>query len=145
MLCRFTFKSNNASKKSTEYAEQKITKLIERFVTKPVEVHLVFSDVARDYVIHCHLKGGDGFSSEIKAQSSNHISCIDIILNKLEKQLKRKKERLKDNHKGGGARKHNLHNKTNFEKKNWEEEPIDADDILKYEESREKRAYKQVS
>ena len=140
MLCRFTYKTNHASKQTTQYAEQKITKLIERFVTKPIEAHLVFATGGREYTVQCHFKGGDGFNSEIKAQSTNHINCIDIILNRLEKQLKRKKERLKDNHKGG--KQASLNNKINFNKKNWEEEPIDADDILKYEESREKRALK---
>ena len=103
MQVRFSFKQASSSEDLKNYAEQKVLKLIEKFVTKPIEAHITFSTDRHCQNVHCSVQGGDGFNTQVEASSKDMQASIDSMLDKLQTQLKRQKEKIKDHkaRKGG--------------------------------------------
>jgi putative sigma-54 modulation protein len=113
-----------------EYAESKLTHQIEKFVTKPIEVHVTFSVDRHLRTAHVSLLGGDGFSVQVEHSCDDMYGSVDRALDKLGAQLKRKKEILKD-HKQKKVR------PTDDAAASDEEMAvIDAGDIVKFEAAR---------
>lgn len=98
MQVRFSFKNTQASAALKDYTEEKIVKLINKFVTKPVEAQITFSADRHLKNVHCVVAGGDGFNAQVEASSADIRTAVDNILDKLQTQLQRQKEKLK-NHK----------------------------------------------
>ena len=96
MQVRFSFKNTQASAALKEYTEEKIIKLINKFVTKPVEAQITFSADRHLKNVHCVVSGGDGFNAQVEASSDDIRTAVDNILDKLQTQLQRQKEKLKD-------------------------------------------------
>jgi putative sigma-54 modulation protein len=112
------------------YAESKLRLQIEKFASKPIEAHLTFSVDKHVHTVHLSLAGGDGFSMQVDHSCGDMYGSMDRVLDKLQAQLKKKKEILKDHHKQiRGVR---LQTSTS----EVEEVEIDASDIIKYERAR---------
>ena len=138
MQFQFSFKHMDTSKALSEYAETKIKEKILKFSTKPIEAHLTFSVDKHNHAAHCKVVGGDGFNVQVDALSEDMYATVDKMVDKLEAQLKKHKEKLKDhklnNHKserlqaltGGGSQ--------------FEDDAVDAEEIVKFEAARRQRA-----
>ena len=100
MQVRFSFKQVPSSDKLKTYAEQKVRKMIEKFVTKPIEAHITFSTDRHLQNAHCAVSGGDGFNIQAEASCDDVYGSVDSLMDKLRVQLKRQKEKIK-NHKAG--------------------------------------------
>lgn len=138
MNCRFSFKQIKRSEVLVEFAQPKILAKIEKYVTKPIDVHTTFTKQAFSYVIRCSVKGGDGFNFQVEVMGPDLYSTFDMVLAKLESQLKRQKEKLK-NHKHPETIRHLqiVRNEEDLgEEGDWDEIPVDAGDIIKYERAR---------
>ena len=134
MEIRCTFKKMNSSDALRQQAEQKIGEKVEKLSTKPISAHVVFSVYKHQHKVHCSLSGGDGFDFEVEASSEDMYASIDMLVDKLEAQLKRRKERLKK-HK-------NSHNVKQLDPISAipEEPAMDAEDVIKLEKARSKFA-----
>lgn len=100
MEFRAYFKQMDSSLPLFAYAEKKVSEKVERFVKNAVEGHITFSvDNGSSHKVQFHLVAGGGFKLDI---SSGHplsmYSAVDLLVDKLEKKLRRHKERLR-NHK----------------------------------------------
>ena len=95
MQCRFSFKHMKTSEALINYAEAKITQKIEKFSTKPIEAHVTFSVEGHEHIAHCGVTGGDGFNFQVDSSCADMYGSVDLLLGKLEVQLKRQKEKLK--------------------------------------------------
>lgn len=137
MDCRFSFKQVKRSEVLIEFAQPKILAKIEKYSTKPIDAHVTFIKQGFDYVVRCTIKGGDGFNSQVEATSQDIHNALDLMLDKLDIQLKKQKEKLK-RHKypeNSNLRHLRLVPKVNPED-DWDSIPIDAEDIVKYEKVR---------
>ena len=134
MQIRFSFKHMETSDALISYAEEKIRNKIEKFSTKPIEAHVVFSVENLDQMAHCHERGGDGFSMEVQASCTDMYGSVDKLIDKLEAQLKKHKEKLKD-HKHM-AKLADLAVESLPDKSDPDEVPVDANDLVKFEKAK---------
>lgn len=134
MQFQFAFRHMETSPSLQEYTESKIRSQIERFVSKAIEAHVIFSVDKHQHHVHCSLVGGDGFTIQVDQYSEDMYAAVDKMSEKIEVQLRRKKERLKD-HKGLQRADRNL---TLNGYQAYEPSEVDAEDIIKYEQSRKR-------
>ena len=127
MQFRFSFKHMESSAALQSYARDKIKVQVEKFVTKPIEVHVTFSVDKHEQHVLCVLSGGDGFKLNVEHSCADMYGSVDHMIDKLVTQLQRKKEKLKDH-------KHAKHREP-FADNEDDDAPIDAADILKYEQT----------
>ena len=104
MQVRFSFKQVPSSDRLKSYAEQKVRKMIEKFVTKPIEAHITFSTDRHLQNAHCAVSGGDGFNIQAEASCEDVFGSVDNLMDKLSVQLKRQKEKIKDHKSGKGIK-----------------------------------------
>jgi putative sigma-54 modulation protein len=133
MQYHFSFKHMNSSTALQNYAEQKLSERIQKFVTKAIAAHVTFSVQRHQQTVHLSLDAGDGFDIEVQHTAEDMYAAVDFLADKLTAQLKKQKEKLKD-HKGERV----LRNLPIAQYA--EAEAVDADDILKYEAARRKFA-----
>ena len=132
---QFVFKNMASSVAVESHATKKIQDSILRYVTKPKHFHATFSVEKHLHKVHLTLDAGDGFRTDVNAETTDMYASIDEAAQKLEKQMRKQKEKLK-NHKRGD----HLRDVAVFEvRSGYDNVAIDAEDILKYE-SRKKRA-----
>lgn len=134
MQCRFSFKHMKSSPALTEYAEPKVVQKIERFSTKPIEAHITFSVENQIHSAHCSVKGGDGFNIQVQASSPDMYATVDLLLDKLESQLRKQKEKIK-HHKNATTLK-SLPQRDIDAEEDYDNIPIDADDLIKFEKAK---------
>ena len=132
MQFQFAFRHMDTSTSLQDYTEAKLRILIEKFVTKAIEAQVIFSVDKHQHHVHCSLIGGDGFSVQVDQSSEDMYAAVDKMCEKIEVQLRRKKERLKD-HKGLQRADRNMTLNSN---QPFEPAEVDAEDIIKYEQSR---------
>lgn len=138
MQFQFSFKHMSSSPSLESYAEAKISEKIAKFVTKPIEAHIFFSVTKHEHHVHLHFKGGDGFTTDVESKSGDMYASVDLMADKLEAQLKKHKEKLK-NHKSTKA---SIRLVDGYEAKaGYEDEVVDAGDIIKYETARKRATH----
>ncbi|MEY4630400.1 MAG: hypothetical protein RIQ81_520 [Pseudomonadota bacterium] len=144
MQFRFAFKHMETSPALTRYAEEKILDRVQKFVTKPIEAHVTFTVEHLSHSAHCSLHGGDGFNLEVQHVCGDMYGSIDHMVDKLATQLKRHKEKLKGHKSKRQLRlldpmdkNYAFSSKTEFD---IDSEPVDAEDILKFEMARRRMA-----
>lgn len=136
MRFQFSFKHMQTSDALIRHAETKIGTEVAKFVTKPVDCHITFSVDRHFHTAHCSFNGGDGYMFQVEHTCNDMYGSVDHMVDKLEVQLRRQKEKIKD-HKHRKPVKKNFVNSMDRE---FEGAEIDAQDILKYEQARRKAA-----
>lgn len=146
MLFRYSFKHMDASAALENYSENKISGVINKFVTKPIEAHVTFSVDRHMHKVHLSLSGGDGFNVQTEHVCDDMYGSVDHAANKLTQQLKRKKDMLKA-HKGKGSTRTRLvfssagESPLTSQTTDLDSVEVDAGDIVKYENARKKKSY----
>jgi ribosomal subunit interface protein len=129
MQFRFSFKHMETSQALQNYAKEKIKVEVEKFVTKPIEAHVTFSVDRHQHLVLCSLAGGDGFTVNVEHACEDMYGSVDHMIDKMVTQLQRKKEKLKD-HK---HQKSPAPFRTMQPDDDYDAAPIDAADIVKFE------------
>jgi putative sigma-54 modulation protein len=131
MQFQFTFRHMDASPALQNYCEAKLKEKIEKFVTKPVEAHVMFSVVRQSQTAHVSLRGGDGYDLEVEETSSDMYATVDGLVDKLVAQMKKHKEKLKD---------HKVQRASKVVEEPSEElaDAMDASEVLKFERGRKR-------
>lgn len=96
MQFQFTFRHMDSSPALQSYCEAKLKEKIEKFVTKPIEAHVLFSVVRHQQTAHVSFRGGDGFDVEVEESSADMYASIDGLVDKLVAKMRKHKEKLKD-------------------------------------------------
>lgn len=156
MEMQFYFKEMPSSDSLRFYAESKILEKVAKLVSKPVMARVTFSQQPLKNIVHLQLSSGDGGGMEVLASEESMYAAVDRAIDKLDRQLRRNKERLKG-HKNIFARAFKLgelfsgpYSKlTRIGKRAANEnarkiaefvdadvKPIDAEDVLKLEQAR---------
>lgn len=133
MQFQFSFKHMDTSAALQTYAQEKIQEKIQKFASKPIEAHVIFSVDRHLHKAHLSLKAGDGFNVEVEHTCGDMYGSVDMLVDKLGSQLKKQKDKLKD-HKNPKLN----DNLRVIADTTQTELPIDADDVLKYEQGRKK-------
>ncbi len=89
-----TFRHMDSSEPLRAYAEEKSGRL-SRYLVEPVEVHWVLSVEKIRHIADVTVVAG-GVSIKAKEDTADMYSAIDLGLDKIEKQVKKHKEKVKD-------------------------------------------------
>jgi putative sigma-54 modulation protein len=136
MQFQFSFKHMEVSEPLKKHATEKLSTEIQKFVSKPVDCHLTFSVDKHNHTAHCSFNGGDGFTFQVEHTCSDMYGSIDHMVDKLEVQLRRQKEKIKDHKRPRFGKRGSFESRD----RDFDNAEIDAEDILKYEQARRKIA-----
>ena len=93
MKVDFTFKHVDSSEALMTYAHDRIEK-IGKFELNPMDVHFIISMVKHDCTVEVHLEEGRR-KFKASATSDDFYRSVEMVVNKLARQLSKDKRRLK--------------------------------------------------
>ena len=101
MNANVSFRHMESSASLREYAVTKLDKIVDKYVRGKVDASVVMSVEKHWHIADftLHIKN---FTVKGKARSEDMYSSIDLALEKIEKQLRRHKDRLKDHQPNNG-------------------------------------------
>ena len=99
----FSFKHMDVSPYLEKFARKKIEGRIEKFLTRPTEAKVSFYTSKKDFGCHVYV-GGDGIDCFVSAEAPQMHTAVNMVVTKLETQLRRRKNRMKDGRKGVRAK-----------------------------------------
>lgn len=73
--------------------------MLEKYAGRPTDANVIFSKSAHEFVCEAIVHLSTGLTAQAKAHSTEIYAAFDACLEKLDKQLRRYKRRLKDHHK----------------------------------------------
>ncbi|MEM8774304.1 MAG: ribosome-associated translation inhibitor RaiA [Pseudomonadota bacterium] len=80
------------------YVEQELSTVLEKFAQRPTDANVVFSKSASEFVCEATVHLSTGLTAQAKAHAHEIYAAFDQCSEKMEKQLRRYKRRLKDHH-----------------------------------------------
>ncbi len=92
MQLDITFKNIDSTDALKEYASKRLSKL-DKYVDKPSEIHVVLSVEKRRHIADVTLSA-DGVAINAVEITEDLYSAIDMVMDKLERQVKKHKEKL---------------------------------------------------
>src|SRR3972149_6097211 len=101
MIISVTFRNSEGEAWQREYVEEKLKKL-KKYVDYPVEAHIVLSVEKFRNVAEINLSG-NGLNINAKEEEKDMHSAIDNAIVKIERQLKKHKEKIRG-HKNSSVR-----------------------------------------
>ncbi len=98
MQTTVTFKNLEPSDNLKEYVTSKLNRF-DKLLDNPAEAHVVLSVEKIRHIAEIRLNG-DRLNLVCREQSNDMYSSIDLALDKLEKQIKKHKEKIRSRHQG---------------------------------------------
>ena len=95
MEMQFFFKQMDSSEALRDYAEGKIRDKVFKLSSKPVMAHVTFELVPPKNKVQLHLHSGESPSIEVEVIDDDMYAAVDKLIDKLDIQLRRNKEKLK--------------------------------------------------
>ncbi len=80
------------------YVEAELNQVIKKYAERPTDANVIFSRSASEFVCEATVHLSTGLTASAKAHSHEIYTAFDRCCNKMEKQLRRYKRRLKDHH-----------------------------------------------
>ncbi len=81
------------------HVKDELGAVVEKYAQRPTDAQIVFSKNAHEYVCEAVVHLSTGLSAQAKSRATEIYAAFDECANKMEKQLRRYKRRLKDHHK----------------------------------------------
>lgn len=81
------------------HVKQELGEIIQKYAERPTDAQVVFSRSAHEYVCEATVHLSTGLTAQAKAHATEIYAAFDSCGEKMEKQLRRYKRRLKDHHK----------------------------------------------
>jgi len=134
MQFQFSFKQMDSSDALRDYAQDKVREKIAKFVTKPIKANITFSVDRHNHTAHCGVSGGDNFNFQVEHTCEDMYGSVDRMVDKLETQLKRQKEKLKNHKSRPSAR--DIAEMESVSDDSLDEPAVDAEDVIKFEHAR---------
>ena len=101
MQTSVTFKNIDPSESLKSYVQDKLNRF-DRFLDNPAEANVVLSVEKFRHIAEINITG-DRLKINGKEETNDMYSAIDMVLDKLEKQIKRSKEKIRDRRGNRGA------------------------------------------
>jgi len=102
MQTSVTFKNIDSSENLRNYVSDKLDRF-DKYLYNPVEASVVLSVEKFRHIAEINIKG-DRLNVNGKEETEDMYSAIDMVLDKLEKQIKKNKEKLSDKRSGAKYR-----------------------------------------
>jgi len=99
MQTSVTFKNLDPSENLKTYVSEKLDRL-DRYLDNPAEANVVLTVEKFRHIVEINLSG-DRLTINGKDETNDMYSAIDMALDKLEKQIKKTKEKIKERRSGG--------------------------------------------
>lgn len=80
------------------HVETELGDSVRKYAERPTDAQIVFSKSAHEYVCEATVHLSTGLTAQAKAKASEIYAAFDLCAEKMEKQLRRYKRRLKDHH-----------------------------------------------
>ncbi|MGK7650884.1 ribosome hibernation-promoting factor, HPF/YfiA family [Roseovarius sp. B08] len=80
------------------HVENELNSIVEKYAERPTDAHVIFSKSASEFVCEATVHLSTGMTATAKANAHEIYAAFDGCSDKLEKQLRRYKRRLKDHH-----------------------------------------------
>ncbi|MCV6587146.1 MAG: ribosome-associated translation inhibitor RaiA [Marinibacterium sp.] len=80
------------------HVEQELGSVVQKYAERPTDANVVFSRSAHEYVCETTVHLSTGLTAQAKAHATEIYAAFDLCADKMEKQLRRYKRRLKDHH-----------------------------------------------
>lgn len=97
METNFTFRNLEASEALKQHTIEKLQKL-NKYLVKPTAAHVIFHTERFNHIVEITITA-NGMQHVSHEKSENMYTSIDKAIHKLESQLKKYKERIKNHHK----------------------------------------------
>jgi len=81
-----------------DHVKQELSAIIEKYAERPTEAVITFSKDRHEFVCESSVHLSTGLTVNAKAKASDVYASFDACGNRMEKQLRRYKRRLKDHH-----------------------------------------------
>jgi ribosomal subunit interface protein len=81
------------------HVKTELTEVVQKYAQRPTDANVIFSRSASEFVCEATIHLSTGLTATAKAQAHEIYSAFEKCADKLEKQLRRYKRRLKDHHK----------------------------------------------
>ncbi len=99
MRYQITGKQIDIGEALQEHVKENLAAVFEKYAGRPTDALVVFSRDAHQYVCEATVHLSTGLTAQAKAHATEIYSSFDGCSEKMEKQLRRYKRRLKDHHK----------------------------------------------
>jgi len=80
------------------HVEQELASVVEKYAERPTDAHVVFSKNAAAFACEATVHLSTGLTAQASGQAHEIYAAFDACSEKMEKQLRRYKRRLKDHH-----------------------------------------------
>ena len=80
------------------HVQTELGQVIEKYAGRPTDAQVVFSRQAHEYSCECTVHLSTGLTSQARAHATDIYAAFDLCSEKMDKQLRRYKRRLKDHH-----------------------------------------------
>ncbi|WP_424943503.1 ribosome hibernation-promoting factor, HPF/YfiA family [Aliiroseovarius crassostreae] len=80
------------------HVKDELGSVVQKYAERPTDAQVVFSKSAHEYVCETVVHLSTGLTAQAKAHATEIYSAFDQCTEKMEKQLRRYKRRLKDHH-----------------------------------------------
>lgn len=81
------------------YVKDGLGTVVEKYAERPTDANVIFSKDAHEYVCESIVHLSTGLTAQAKGHATDIHAAFDLCTEKMEKQLRRYKRRLKDHHK----------------------------------------------
>jgi len=81
------------------HVQTELGQVLAKYAGRPTDAHVIFSKEAYEYVCEAIVHLSTGLNSQAKAHATEIYAAFDQCAEKMDKQLRRYKRRLKDHHK----------------------------------------------
>lgn len=114
MQVSFTFRNVDSSETLKDYAREKLER-INKYFPDPIKAHIVFSQ-QRGYLfdVDVQITLHNGLTVKGDEATEDMHSSIDLVMAKIERQLRRFKDRIRDHKPQQGPHRHFLHSVVSF-------------------------------
>ncbi len=82
----------------TEHVKTELGSVVQKYAGRPIDANVVFSKDATEFVCEATLHLSTGLTAQAKAHAFDIYECFDKCCEKIDKQMRRYKRRLKDHH-----------------------------------------------
>ena len=80
------------------HVKNELGEIVQKYAERPTDAHVIFSKSASEFVCETIVHLSTGLTTQAKAKAHEIYAAFDSCSDKLEKQLRRYKRRLKDHH-----------------------------------------------
>lgn len=99
MLYQITGKQIDIGEALQTHVKTDLGSIVEKYAERPTDAQVTFSKSAHEYVCEAIVHLSTGLTAQARAHATEIYSAFDQCAEKMEKQLRRYKRRLKDHHK----------------------------------------------